>query len=773
VYDTEAKTLPHSLLFFLSPPKEWKEGLPIGNGALAGMVSGTPACERLALSHEWLWRGKNRNRTIEPRHQHLDAIRKLFFEGKTLEAGELANEKLGGGGGASGKPNRVDPYQPAGDLFIETTYDDVSDYRRELDLDRAVCSVTYSRNGTKFTQEYIAHSGLPVIAMRFSADGPEPFRARLLLDRIDDPECTLTRKAVGNTISLEGRFPEGIRFCVTADVFAEGVAKPEADKAAIVIEAEEALVLLTIAVDLDDGDAASECRAALETLPVKWNELLISHIDRHQSLYRRVVLDIGDDLRGVPTDTRLAALRAGKPDEGLLSTYANFGRYLLIASSQPGGLPANLQGKWNEELNPPWDCDLHQDINIQMNYWLAEVCGLVECIEPLFDHIERFIPGGREIARLLYNCRGVFNCIQTDPSGRPTPESRGWDVWTGAAAWLAQHFWWRYEYSLDEEFLRKAAYPYFKEVAAFYEDYLVEDPRTGYLVPVPSQSPENRFAGGTSPVSLCVAATMDLELIHDLLTHAIEAAGILDVDEELRVKWADILRQLPPLQIGRHGQLQEWFEDYEEIEPGHRHISHLFALYPGDQLTLENEPELTRAARVSLERRLAAEGGHTGWSRAWTVCIWARLCEGEEAHHHLKKLITDFATDSLLDLHPPRIFQIDGNLGGAAGVFEMLLQSHRGSIRILPALPKAWASGSVRGLRARGGFVIDIIWTSGRATNVEIESKGGRTCTLTCANAARAKLLSKKRPIKLRILSDDCIEFETEKGGSYTMELAD
>jgi alpha-L-fucosidase 2 len=472
----------------------------------------------------------------------------------------------------------------------------------------------------------------------------------------------------------------------------------------------------------------------------------------------------------LPTNERLEILREGHDDEGLLALYFNFGRYLLISSSRSGGLPANLQGVWNEELSPPWESDFHHDINLQMNYWPAEPCSLSECSEPLFDHCERFVPHARKVAKDLYNCRGVVFPLQTDAWGRATPESRGWDVWTGAAAWLAQHYWWRFEYSLDREFLRSRAYPFFKEVASFYEDYLVRDPRSGKLVPVPSQSPENEFVGGTKPVSLCIAATMDIELIHDLLSHAIESSRVLNVDAEKREVWERILAELPTLQVGKHGQLQEWLEDYEEAEPGHRHISHLFALYPGDRLTPENEPELTHAARVSLERRLSHKGGHTGWSRSWTVCCWARLREGDLAREHLIRLVADFATDTLLDLHPPRIFQIEGNLGGAAGVCEMLLQSHKGTIRLLPALPKSWSKGRICGLRARGGFNVDIEWSGGRAVSAAIHSIAGQKCRLVCTDAAKAEIAEDGKKISFVTLRDDEIEFDTSQGGIYRLK---
>ncbi len=762
-----------SVMWYRKPASEWKEGLPIGNGMLGGIVMGGFPTERIALNHEWLWRANGRYRTTPPKHQYLKEIRNLFFQGKMLEAGNLANERLGGPGGILAKdgiPNRVDPYQPAGDLFLEYGHDEAADYRRELDLSTGIVAVRYSAGDSEYQRQIFAHADLPIICMRLSSSRESGLNLTVRLSRVEDPDCKLTSLAHATGLGLCGEFPEGPRFYILADLFPEGgEILPDSRSGCVqIVDSTEVVLVLTIGVTHDGEDAEGLAREQLKDIPTDWKGLTTRHQAAFDSFYPRVSLDLESPQDERPTDERLASFRGGDQDNGLMALYFDFGRYLLISSSRPGGLPANLQGIWNEELKPPWECDLHQDVNIEMNYWSAEVCGLPECVEPLFDHIDRFVPHGQEMAKALYNCGGIFLPIQTDPWGRATPESRGWDVWTGGAAWLAQHLWWRYEYSLDENFLRERAYPIFKEVAAFYQSYLVRDPE-GRLVTVPSQSPENRFEGGCSPVSLCIAATMDLELIYDVLTHAIRASEILDVDAELRGTWQEILGEIPPLQVGKYGQLQEWLEDYEETEPQHRHISHLFALFPGDQLTLEETPELIKAARVSLERRLASGGGHTGWSRAWTVCCWARLREGDLAYGHLHALISDFATDSLLDLHPPRIFQIDGNLGGTAGIAEMLLQSQHGVIRMLPALPSAWPAGQVKGLRARGGFVVDVEWNEGKARKAKILSTLGGRCSVQVEPDRPPMVSSDEAEVELSHTAPDQIAFDTVTGKSYTL----
>ncbi len=754
-------------LWYKTPPRDWLEGLPIGTGRLAAMVMGTYKLERLALNHEWLWKGVNRNRDTEPRSHLLPNVRRLLLEGKYEEGAKAANEAFGGSGGTSGRPNRVDPYQPAGDLFVEFNHGFVHDYRRELDLDTASATVSYSSDGGRFTRQYVAHLAEDLILVRIDKGG-KPFTCTVWLGRNHDPDCRLSFETGKQSLSMNGEIKGGVEFSVSADVFTkDGKAVVRDGRRLLLSDMTELVLSINIGVSPEPGKAKKECRAKRLKASFSWDKLFRAHVTEHGRHFGSMKLELDLEEPQLPTDERLRLLRNGAKDPQLAQLYFEYGRYLLCASSATASLPANLQGKWNEDLRPPWECDYHHDINIQMNYWCAEPAGMQNYVEALLQHIERFVPHARKAAKDLYGCRGVWYPIQTDAWGRSTAESYGWAVWIGAAPWLAQHVWWHYEYSLDGDFLKKRAYPFFKEVAAFYEDYLVED-KDGIMQIVPSQSPENRFKGGGSPVSLGVSSTMDVVLARQALDYAIKSSELLGVDSEKRKEWLRLRDKLPELKIGRHGQLQEWNEDFEEVEPSHRHVSHLVGVFPGDSFDPERTPQLWRAAEVSLERRLAAGGGHTGWSRAWTACLFARFGRAKEAWEHLNHLVYDFATDSLLDLHPPRIFQIDGNLGGAAAVIEMLLQSYHGELHFLPALPPEWPDGKVSGLRARGGYKIDIEWRRGRLVSASITASSSGECTIIYAPKSCTVKDSGGKKVEIT-RKGSRLTFKTRPGGKYAL----
>jgi len=721
------------LLWLGQPAGRWLDAFPIGNGALGAMIFGGTEDERLALNHENLWRGVTRDRTTPEAHVHLPEIREALLSGRFVEGTELAGQYLGG------NARRVQPYQPAGDLTVHLPgHAAAAQYRRTLKLASGIAEVRYQIGTVAHLREAFASAEDGVIVLRLSANAAGALSATIALARLADPDCTVQGWARADRLGLIGHFPEGITFAIEARLLVTGgTASPGHGASVRVAGADEVLVVLTLATDYHRPDPAAQCTRHLDGVALDFFTLRERHVAEHRTLFDRVRLEIAGDpaVEALPADARLRRLREGGDDPAIIARYFQYGRYLLMACSRRCDQPGNLQGVWNEELRPPWDADFHLDINLQMNYWPAEVGNLPECLEPFLRFIERTVPEAKKAARDLYNCGGIYMPITTDAWYRATPEAPVWDCWTGAAAWLGQHLWWHYEFTQDVDYLREHAYPYLKLVAEFYADYLVRDAQ-GRLVTVPSQSPENAFVGGGVPVSLCVGVTMDFLLIREVLEHCLQASELLRCDAKLRAGWEAILRDLPPYHIGKHGQLQEWLEDVEEAEPGHRHVSHLYGIFPGEAMTPERLPECYRAARVSLERRLVHGGGHTGWSRAWTAVLWARFCEGSLAYAHLVHLVTDFATDSLLDLHPPQIFQIEGNLGGTAAVAEMLLQSHGGVLRLLPALPPQWPTGAVTGLRARGGYTVDLAWRDGALLEARLTADHAGPCRLRCADAA-------------------------------------
>ncbi|MGM0883780.1 MAG: glycoside hydrolase family 95 protein [Bacillota bacterium] len=743
-------------LWYDKPADNWNEALPIGNGRLGAMVFGKVYSERIQLNEDSVWYGGPMDRNNPDALKHLPRIRELIFEGKVKEAERLAAFAL------PGVPEGQRHYEPLGNfyLFFGGEEGEITEYIRELDLETGVAAVSYNRDGVQYRREIFTSFPNQSLVIRLTADTPGSLTFHTQLARGNEPwnydpigkhkfkyqvgfnaYVDESRALSDDSTMMRGQCGgrDGITFASMFKVKAEGGNVSTIGNTVLVEGADSATIYLAAGTTFRTDDPLAYCKDKIEEAQgYPYDQLRTRHIEDYQSLFNRVsfTLPNSDSLDRLPTDARLRRISAGERDDGLVAVYFQFGRYLTIAGSRPGSLPTTLQGIWNQDMLPIWDSKYTININTQMNYWPSEACNLAECHLPLFELLERMRVPGRRTAQVMYGCNGFMAHHNTDIWADTAPQDvcLSSTVWVLGAAWLCLHLWEHYEYGGDLEFLRNA-YDTIKEAAEFLVDYMVEDGE-GRLVICPTLSPENeyRLPSGETGV-LCSGASMDSQIVRALFKNCIDAAGKLGIDSGFAAHLRLLLEKIPQPQIGRYGQIQEWADDYEEIEPGHRHISQLFALHPGNQITVRETPELALAARKTLERRLSHGGGHTGWSRAWIANMWARLEDGQLAYENIEALLGHSSLPNLFCTHPP--FQIDGNFGGTSAIAQMIIQSHRDEIHLLPAIPECWDTGSFSGMRARGGVEIDCSWKEGAVISVKVKAAKDQTIKLRAKDIVR------------------------------------
>lgn len=780
---------PRLALWYTHPADKWENAFPVGNGRLGAMVFGRTDEEQIQLNEDTYWSGGPYSTVVKGGYKALPEIQKLIFDGQYQKAHTLFGRNL------MGYPVEQQKYQALANLVVKfQSKDPVSDYRHQLDLDTATVTTDYEQSGVHYVREVFASPVDQVIVVRFTSDKPGTisFTAQLRgyrntahsnyatdyfrMDSDGVDGLRLSGKSA-DYMGIEGK----IRYQVRLRALPTGGSIKVNGDELIVKDADSVTLVIAAATNFVNykdvsADPNARVESAMKSAAVKsFDVLKAAHVKEHQRLFRRVDLNLPAMANSqLSTDERLKSFN-GSNDPALAALLFQFGRYLLISSSRPGTQPANLQGVWNKDMNPMWDSKYTTNINTQMNYWPAEVGNLSECAEPLFTMIKELTDQGSEVAREHYGARGWVHHQNTDLWRVAAPmDGPSWGTFTTGGAWLATHLWEHYLYTGDKEFLKKY-YPVLKGSAEFFLDFLVRHPKYDWMVTTPSTSPENfpaipsgvRFFDEVTmfetTTSICAGSTIDMQILRDLFSDVEQASIVLGVDADFRKTVREMRTKLAPMQVGRKGNLQEWLEDWDETEKSHRHISGLWGLYPGNQISIRRTPKLAEASRVVLEQR-GLQGN--GWSSAWKAACWARLGNGGKALDNINYAIHNYTFNSLFSICS-KAMQVDGSFGMSAAIAEMILQSHDDELNLLPALPESWKSGAVRGLCARGGFEVGMRWKDGRLEEAIILSRIGNMCRVR--SAAALQVMSQGRTVQLSRPEKGVVEFKTTPGATYIL----